>query len=1099
MNSTKILLSLLLFFTGIHVCLSQSIAQDSKYIDSTFKTPVPPHGFEERQTTLSTILKTVENKKYDAAIEEANKVVAEAIANKDTVNLRDAYKLLSKAYHYKEDTKHRDQYELLIQNLAVAYGYHLDEGISAIAKNPDNIIHIYDELQLLEDIKGKLTFKEISSPIFENKYKNNFTVETGEALYTLRELGNYMGDAPKTLFNQDAVYWVKLKVIGSKTKADNYLIHIGQYWGGSWDKVDLYVQSQNEPIAHFKLGLALSPNEKDFKYNANYFELALEKNEVKTLYIRLEGTRKGNSFGWRPTDVCLNLADTRNFFELDGYYHIPDSITHTHGYSQPRRLNHILSALNFMEDPNQKYSLNDVKDNWDKLGSMFPYQLIAKKPSAYYWAKLKVVNNGKYANTHSFMLPELWDDVEVYVPDSTNNYKKLITGSNIPDDKKTVPGLYNIFHINANYNDTVTIYIKFKSNKIFLNSSTMLTKFEMAHFDESQLWYDHNKQYLPDYLMIGILLIQLLYYLINFVINKERTHLYLMFLFLGFFLSFLNSSNILSQFQSNMAITVFGASISFLGLFKYTETLLNIKLLSNWVHKLNRIIFIILLLSLLTLVGYLFYRYFFEPRVASEDIPMVFNITLGIISFVMIILLIQAIYAAIKRVKYANSFLLFYILFVISFLIPFLPANWGITPDQGIALANFFIALSTLGLMLITAYRLKQLRKDQAEKEKAEASEKAKHQFLANMSHEIRTPMNAIKGMTDILIRRNPNEDQKEYLEGIKQSSDSLLVIINDILDISKIEAGKVELEQETFSVNELVNNVHTIMQFKAEEKGLELKKEMPTEELNVKGDATRLRQILINLIGNAIKFTEKGLVTTTIQSEKNESKLSLHFIISDTGIGIDEDKMIKIFESFEQAYSDTSRKFGGTGLGLSISKKLVELHKGKIWVESEKGKGSQFHFIIPYAIAETPASVIPAEDLKTNIADALKGLRILLVEDNAFNIVVAQEELEDAIEGVYVEVAENGLIAVEKLKSADFDVILMDVQMPVMNGFEATKAIRNLDSEKANTPIIAMTANVLKEEVDLCYGAGMNDFIGKPFDTEELLQKMYTLTNKNL
>jgi signal transduction histidine kinase/ActR/RegA family two-component response regulator len=419
-----------------------------------------------------------------------------------------------------------------------------------------------------------------------------------------------------------------------------------------------------------------------------------------------------------------------------------------------------------------------------------------------------------------------------------------------------------------------------------------------------------------------------------------------------------------------------------------------------------------------------------------------------------------------------------------------------------------FLGISALLLALGLYSRLRFTNKTQkilqhkneiieAEKQKAEASEKAKHQFLANMSHEIRTPMNAIKGMTDILIRRNPNEDQKEYLEGIKQSSDSLLLIINDILDISKIEAGKVELEQEPFSVNELVNNVHTIMQFKAEEKGLGLMKDIPSENMTVQGDATRLRQILINLIGNAIKFTEKGLVTTAVKSEQTGEKLNLHFIISDTGIGIDDDRMDKIFESFEQAYSDTSRKFGGTGLGLSISKKLVDLHDGKIWVESEKGKGSQFHFIIPYNLAEIKTEVKTTEDFHDNTAAALKDIRILLVEDNAFNVIVAQEELEDAVEGVQVEVAENGLIAVEKLKSTTFDVILMDIQMPVMNGFEATKAIRRLDSQKANTPIIAMTANVLKEEVDLCYQAGMNDFIGKPFDTEELLSKIKNLVKK--
>jgi signal transduction histidine kinase/ActR/RegA family two-component response regulator len=419
-----------------------------------------------------------------------------------------------------------------------------------------------------------------------------------------------------------------------------------------------------------------------------------------------------------------------------------------------------------------------------------------------------------------------------------------------------------------------------------------------------------------------------------------------------------------------------------------------------------------------------------------------------------------------------------------------------------------FLGISALLLALGLYFRLRYTRKIQkllekkneiieAEKEKAEASEKAKHQFLANMSHEIRTPMNAIKGMTDILIRRNPKEDQKEYLDGIKQSSDSLLVIINDILDISKIEAGKVELEQETFSVQELVNNVHTIMQFKAEEKGLGLLKDIPDENLTVQGDATRLRQILLNLIGNAIKFTEKGLVTTSIQSNQFGDKLNLHFTVSDTGIGVDQDRMEKIFQSFEQAYSDTSRKFGGTGLGLSISKKLVELHGGNIWVESEKGKGSRFHFTIPYAVAETSVEANQSEDSNTNIAEALKGIRVLLVEDNLFNAVVAQEELEDAIEGVHVEVAENGIIALEKLKISTFDVILMDVQMPVMNGFEATRAIRNLDKEKATTPIIAMTANVLKEEVDLCYQAGMNDFIGKPFDTNELLSKIFNLINK--
>ncbi|MCB9334402.1 MAG: response regulator [Lewinellaceae bacterium] len=385
----------------------------------------------------------------------------------------------------------------------------------------------------------------------------------------------------------------------------------------------------------------------------------------------------------------------------------------------------------------------------------------------------------------------------------------------------------------------------------------------------------------------------------------------------------------------------------------------------------------------------------------------------------------------------------------------------------------------------------------EAEKEKAKASERAKHQFLANMSHEIRTPMNAIKGMTDILLRRKPKKEQLEYLDGIKQSSDSLLVIINDILDISKIEAGKFDLEQVPLSVEQAVANVSTIMQFKAEEKGLELRTHIEGEIPTVLGDPTRLRQILINLVGNAVKFTEKGMVTISVKPKNiSQDQLELHFTVSDTGVGIGEDRLDKIFESFEQAYSDTSRKFGGTGLGLSISKKLVKLHGGKIWVESEKGKGSRFHFTIPYKIEDNAGTTIeataavPAE----NPAVRLKGIRVLLVEDNAFNALVAQEELEDAVENVQVDLAENGAIAVEKMASGTYDIILMDVQMPVMNGYEATGKIRALSNGKSKIPIIAMTANVMKEEVERCYEAGMDDFVGKPFDTGELLRKMHAL-----
>jgi CheY-like chemotaxis protein len=288
-------------------------------------------------------------------------------------------------------------------------------------------------------------------------------------------------------------------------------------------------------------------------------------------------------------------------------------------------------------------------------------------------------------------------------------------------------------------------------------------------------------------------------------------------------------------------------------------------------------------------------------------------------------------------------------------------------------------------------------------------------------------------------------------------------------------------------------------MKFKTEEKGLELKTSIPKSTPEVIGDPNRLRQILINLVSNAIKFTENGSVTTALQlmeSEEEKDAIHVHFTISDTGVGIEKESIEKIFNSFEQAYSDTSRKFGGTGLGLSISKKLITLQNGEIWVESEKGKGSQFHFTIPYALNTSKENTIAETTIinTENNAAQLKGISILVAEDNAFNAVVAQDELEDAITDVTVVVAGNGTIALEKIKLGNFDVILMDVQMPIMNGYEATKAIRALTDEKSKTPIIAMTANVMKEEVENCFDAGMDDFIGKPFDTQELIHKIYKL-----
>ncbi|TAH41798.1 MAG: response regulator [Bacteroidetes bacterium] len=396
---------------------------------------------------------------------------------------------------------------------------------------------------------------------------------------------------------------------------------------------------------------------------------------------------------------------------------------------------------------------------------------------------------------------------------------------------------------------------------------------------------------------------------------------------------------------------------------------------------------------------------------------------------------------------------------------------------------------------------IRQKERAELEKLKAEQSEKFKQQFLANMSHEIRTPMNSVIGLTNLLMKSKMDQQQTKYLNVIKKSSENLLVIINDILDLSKIEAGKMDFEKIAFSLHDCLDTVYHTMVFKSEEKSLELKQIIDEKVPEVViGDPVRLNQILINLAGNAIKFTEKGSVTIQIKELNRHDNISiLEFSITDTGIGIAQSQLDKIFESFSQASSDTTRKFGGTGLGLTISKQLVELQNGSIYVQSQPGQGTTFSFKIPYPIGNITDLNKPGSGIGDVLGEDLKGIRILLVEDNGFNQMVAVDTLNDLIPELTVDIAENGIESLEKLRSADYDIILMDIQMPQMDGFEATERIRtDFKSPKNQVPIMAMTANVTQEEVEKCFNCGMTAHISKPFDPQELLNKLGQLVLKS-
>jgi PAS domain S-box-containing protein len=375
----------------------------------------------------------------------------------------------------------------------------------------------------------------------------------------------------------------------------------------------------------------------------------------------------------------------------------------------------------------------------------------------------------------------------------------------------------------------------------------------------------------------------------------------------------------------------------------------------------------------------------------------------------------------------------------------------------------------------------------------AEDAVKSKQQFLSNMSHEIRTPMNAIIGFTKVVLKTSLTAKQKEYLQAIKMSGDALIVLINDILDLAKVDAGKMTFEQTPFKIALSISAMLHLFETKIQEKNLILVKEYDNKIPEVLvGDPVRLHQVILNLVSNAVKFTAQGKITVGVRLlSEDAEKATLEFSVADTGIGIAENKLGKIFENFQQASSGTSRLYGGTGLGLAIVKQLLEPQGGKITVQSKINEGSKFSFILSFNKTAAKA------DFETELVELdteIKNIKVLVVEDIALNQLLMKTLLDDF--GFERDIASNGKIAIEKLKMKSYDVVLMDLQMPEMNGFEATEHIRN--TLKSKIPIIALTADVTTVDLAKCKAVGMNDYIAKPVDEKILYSKIIGLVKKS-
>ncbi|MEM7371597.1 MAG: response regulator [Bacteroidota bacterium] len=944
----------------------------------------------------------------------------------------------------------------------------------------------------------------------------------------------FQGNDLNQTFDSTTVYWSSMVVRGHPDKTDSYLFQISRDNAGvrSWNKIDAYLIHEDGRIDSQRTGLSIPLAERSVHYPLPIVRFEVKEGEKARLYLRVSGVQKDRI----PLGIC-SYSLNQSLFDLDGGYQFSGTFA-----QQSPGLPFHTNSINhheIYEDDEGLLEIDHIINNWSSLPKE---DVLSVRPEygKVYWIKARFFGSELFKGEQILHVSPFpandrfsFDYVDAWIPDKSGEFQHQRTGDRVALKERPYYFWPSFLKLNIGESDTVDLLLRLEG----MNYQYIPPTLKLFHVDAASIWQTQIQPAFEKGLFFGILLIQILYFLLLFFIEKERIHLYFALLVLGIclFMGFGQTKTgiyvLLPSWKNyHQLFTGIGFILLFCCLLKYTEAYFQFARTSIFSRRIIPGYFLLLIsLAMIEFVGQVVGIGFLYNSSAVVNVIGLFSVCICLFMII----------KADKRYRvhkgfYLAAFLpflgLFLVILTASIALELFSFRWAFQVsaffnEYLIDLINLTVVFLLVLLALGNGYRTNRLKAEkesalqrnleaqQSLNQKLMQADQLKDQFLANTSHELRTPLHGIIGLAEALTDRVTEFEMKENLDMIISSGKRLNSLVNDLLDFSKLKNHDISLLRKAVNLRVLAEIVLRNNQPLIKGKALELHNEVPDTLPAVYADENRLQQVLYNLIGNGIKFTEQGQVSIGA-SVLDDDPQKLQIYIRDTGIGIPTSKQHIIFQAFEQGDGSSTREFSGTGLGLSISKRLVELHDGKMWVRSQVGKGSTFYFTLPIVerspakttedlagtkqmVAELSGDGSPGMEGKSIIAPAgplSSSIHILVVDDEPVNQQVIKNHL--SAPHYHITQAMNGTEALKLLEQGNsYDLILLDVMMPRMSGYEVCEEIRKtyLPSE---LPIIMVTAKNQTADLVQGLGIGANDYLAKPFSKDEFLARLKTHLN---